>query len=240
MNPIYPPPLVEGEIHIWLAELDCPPSLHKEIAQSLSQEEKDRAIRFIDSHRRARFVVGRGFLRSLLGAYLSKRPHEIQFLCGPQGKPYLEYSKNEKVRFNLSHSGKYALYAFASGVEVGVDIEEISAIDNLESISRRYFSPQENQVIRALPPQEQVNAFFDCWTRKEALIKACGDGFAIPLDSFTVSLNPGESHPVIESGSAYFPQADWRILPLTPTQGYTGAVAVQGPHNLHQFILPPQ
>ena len=238
MIQISPPPLTIGEAHIWLAELIRSPAEHKELAQHLSPDEQQRAERLIHLHHRRRFTAGRGLLRVILGAYLSTRPHKIQFIYGAQGKPCLEHPGNAKLYFNLSHSGKYILIAVTLENEVGIDIEELHPIESLETISRRYFSSQENQTISALPPQEQVNAFFACWTRKEAFIKACGGGLTIPLDSFSVSLGPEGSEPLLlDLASAMHPHTGWYIIPLSPAQGYTGALAVQGRHNLHYFTI---
>jgi 4'-phosphopantetheinyl transferase len=238
MIQISPPPLIEGEAHVWLAELDRSPAEQEELAQHLSPEEQQRAARFINSRHRMYFAAGRGLLRVILAAYLSALPHKIQFTYGKQGKPYLDDPSKTNLHFNISHSGKYILIAIALTNEVGVDIEEIHTIENLETISRRYFSSQEFQTINTLPPQEQVNAFFTCWTRKEAFIKACGDGFAIPLDSFSVSLGPEESEPLLlDNTSGKVLLSGWYIIPLSPAQGYTGALAVQGHYNLHYISI---
>ena len=238
MIQISPPPLTDGEAHVWLAELDRSPAEQEELAQHLSPEEQQRAARFINSRHCRYFAAGRGLLRVILAAYLSTRPHKIQFNYGKQGKPYLDDPSKTNLHFNISHSGEYILIAVALTNEVGVDIEEIHTIDNLDTISRRYFSSQEFQTIKTLPPQEQVNAFFTCWTRKEAFLKACGDGFSIPLDSFSVSFGPEGSEPLLLSNtSAKALPTGWFIIPLSPVQGYTGALAVQGHHNLHYIYI---
>lgn len=238
MIQINPPPLTKGQVHIWLAELDRPTEQQKALAQHLSPDEQARAIRFIDSRASKRFTAGRGLLRTILGTYLSISPPEVQFNYGVQGKPGLAHPDQEMIKFNLSHSGRYTLVAISPGTDVGVDIEEKRPLDNLEVITRRYFSVQEKEAIRSLPPIDQVNAFYDCWTRKEAFIKACGDGFSIPLDSFSVSLGPKESNLILDPTSTIPPQTSWQIIPLSPPQGYAGAIATQGNHTLQHFNIP--
>src|SRR5262249_20133919 len=148
----------------------------------LAPDEKERAARFHFEHLRSAFIAARGVLRCLLGGYLNRHPGRVQFRYGARGKPALE--PDAGIEFNLAHSGGLAVLAFASGCPIGVDLEQIRPIPELREIAARFFCAEEAAEIASLPSGERQRSFFRCWTRKEAYIKATGDGLSAPLDQF--------------------------------------------------------
>jgi 4'-phosphopantetheinyl transferase len=168
-------------------------------------------------------------LRTILGRYLDVAPGTVRFCYGPHGKPALiaEMAEQTGVRFNVAHSHDLALYAVTRGREVGIDVERIRAEVASTEIAQRFFSPAEVAALCALPDELQTEAFFACWTRKEAYIKATGGGLSHPLDGFDVSLTPGE--PVVALRTHADPQeaARWSLRALDPGPGYAAAVAVE-------------
>jgi len=228
---VHPPSdltLSSNDIHVWRAALDQPTSCFQQLAQSLCAQERVRAERFYFERDRKHFVVGRGILRTILGLYLGIEPSQLQFYYGPRGKPALtETYGGGWLRFNLSHSQGLALYAVTRDREIGIDIEHIRPMPEAEQIAVRFFSVQENAVFRTLPPSQKQTAFFNCWTRKEAYIKALGDGLALPLDQFDVSLAPGEPARLLSiKGDRAITR--WFLQELTPAPDYVAALAVEG------------
>jgi len=199
------------------------------LRQTLEEVELSRAERFaFQKHRRA-FIAAHGVLRSILARYLSMEPARLRFSCGPQGKPLLSAEcRAEDLRFNMSHSGALALYAVSRGLEVGVDVERIAADVDWEQIVDRLFSPAEVSAIRALPQGGQREAFFSCWTRKEACIKAAGGGLSIPLDRLEVFPEPSGPDNPRRVRLAQDKTTDWCVASLLPGRGYVGALAAEG------------
>lgn len=185
----------------------------------LSAEERDRAGQFRFERHRRRYVARRGILRELIGSYLDYDPAGVAFVHNAYGKPAIAQSD---LRFNLSHSHGTALYVFCRHTDVGCDIERRDPKFAAEQIPERFFSPDEIRALRSLPLHEQTEAFFNCWTRKEAYIKAVGHGLSIALDSFDVSLAPSE--PVaLRRGCE-----GWSVQSFEPTLGFQAAVVAQG------------
>jgi 4'-phosphopantetheinyl transferase len=216
------------DLHIWIIRLDQPLAFTRQLSGYLSADEQGRANRFVFPRDRRRFCVARGMLRSLLGFYLGMPPTRVQFKYGAQGKPALAPAPAERLRFNLSHSHERAVYAFAYDREVGVDLEYLRWVDDLEQIAERNFSPWEGMALRALPASEKQAAFFYCWTRKEAYLKALGDGLARPLDQFDVSLAPGEPARLLRVVGQPQETTRWSLSNLELGADYAGAVAVEG------------
>ena len=228
----YPPAdlaLVNNEVHIWRASLDQPAWRIQKLAQMLTEDEYKRAERFHFEQHRQRFIAGRGILRTILSCYLGIEPSLLQFCYGHRGKPALAAIDADKaLRFNLSHSEGLAMYAIARDREIGIDLEYIRCVPDAEQIAARFFSCRENAVFRALPPEQKQAAFFNCWTRKEAYIKAIGDGLAFSLDQFDVSLSPGEPARLLGIKGSSAAAAHWSLQELTPAPGYVAALAVEG------------
>lgn len=215
-------------VHVWRAELDQPAPIRDRLAASLSADELQRAERFYFDRDRHRFAVGRGILRTILGYYLNKDPRELEFSYGSRGKPALATGGSAgRLCFNVSHSGGLALYAIARDREVGIDLEEIREMPDAVAIAANFFSPRENAALRALPAEQQQQAFFHCWTRKEAYLKTRGDGLAQPLDSVEVSLAPGEPAKLLAIEGDSAAASRWAIADLTPAPGFAGAIATE-------------
>ena len=220
-----------GEIHIWSISLDPPPDRAERLSRLLAQDEKERADRFrFDRHRR-QYAVGRGALRTLLAAYLGTRPELISFSYGPRGKPFLAEplaAGAGGLQFNLSNSDEMALVGFVRGVEIGVDIEYMKSMPDCLEISERFFSQSEREVLRSLPREVKEEGFFNCWTRKEAYLKAVGEGLAAPLDSFDVTLAPGEPPRMLTLEGDAARAARWTFRHFRPAEKYIGALAIEG------------
>jgi 4'-phosphopantetheinyl transferase len=218
------PALHRGEVHIWRASLECEPAVLGDLETALCASETARAARFHFPRDRNYFVAGRGILRTLLGAYLGKSPESLKFIYGPQDKPALEtQDPSFPVNFNLSHSHGLAVYGFALAREVGVDVELIRPEFTGDDIAERYFSSRELTELRALPQDLRAEGFFNCWTRKEAYVKARGEGLQIPLKDFDVSLTPGKA-PTLESVDS----SRWSLRSFEPAPRYVAAVVAEG------------
>jgi len=219
--------LATGEVHVWRAELDQPDHLLQKFRDTLEEHELDRASRFHFEKHRRHFIASRGWLRQLLSQYLDTKPGAFRFAYGAFGKPSLSGEhENSRLRFNMSHSHEVALFAFAEDRELGVDVEHIRADFASEEIARRFFSRREVEMFNALPQHDQVTAFFKCWTRKEAFIKAIGLGLSQPLDQFDVTLVPEQPAALLwVSGDD---ASRWSLYDLEVGGDYAGALAVEG------------
>lgn len=215
--------LSEREIHVWRAHLNCEATVLSQLEATLDADEKARADRFYFERDRNAFVATRGILRQLLGRYLNHSPAQLQFSYGPQGKPSLQSSQSERpIQFNVSHSHGLALLAFAVGCPLGVDVELVRSDFATDDIARRFFSPVEVKEWHALPDSLRVEGFFLCWTRKEAYVKAKGQGLQIPLESFHVSLTPDQPERLqTEDG------LQWSLHSLRFESGYVGALVAK-------------
>lgn len=218
-----------GEIDVWSVRLDPPAERVEHLGRLLTPDEWERANRFrFDKHRR-QYVVGRGALRTLLSAYLGTRPELVRFTYGPRGKPFLAAPHDASgLHFNLSNSDEMALVGVIRGVEIGVDVEYLKPMPDCEQISERFFSESERKVLRSIPFPAKEETFFNCWTRKEAYLKAVGEGLAAPLDSFDVTLAPGDPPRMLTLEGDAGRAARWFFHHLRPAPDYIGAVAVEG------------
>lgn len=220
------PLLPAGELHIWRAELSVDAAALAHYQTILTKEEIDRADEFRFERNRNYFIAARGILRCLLGNYLQMDPNKIVFNYGEFGKPALASSKD--MQFNLSHSGGMALIGITKNHCVGIDLERIESNIELEEIANRFFSQRESRDLLALPLDQRPQAFFNCWTRKEAFIKAKGSGLSFPLDKFEVSLHPEEPAKLLATHWNDQERAKWSLFNLEPGEGFAGAVAVNG------------
>ncbi|HEX8458500.1 MAG TPA: 4'-phosphopantetheinyl transferase superfamily protein [Pyrinomonadaceae bacterium] len=238
-------PLADGEVHLWRAALtpDAPATLERFHA-TLAPDEKATAARYRFRRHRDHYVAARGILRQLLARYLSAPPESLRFTYSAYGKPALDPSAHgaqPSLRFNLSHSHELALYAFARGRDLGIDLEHVRADLAGAEIAARFFSAREVSALRALSTEEmRVRAFFNCWTRKEAYIKARGEGLSHPLDAFDVSLAPGD--PAVLLGTRGDPSelTRWTLHALDAGADYAAALVVAGgEHTLRLWQWPP-
>lgn len=223
------PALAAGEAHVWRACLSPGAAVLRELWESLSPDERGRAGRFHFRRDREHFVAARGALRNILGRYLGSEPGRLLFSYDGYGKPSLGGETcGGPLRFNVSHSGGVALYALTAGPEVGVDIEQVREEFASLEIAERFFSRREYAALEALAPDERASAFFDCWTRKEAYIKARGEGLSHPLHLFSVSLGPCEPAALLSTENDPQEAARWSLVELSPGEGYRAALAVRG------------
>ena len=217
------------EVSVWYAPLDLPSSRLPDLAETLSAEERGRAGRFHFERDRSRYVAAHGHLRAVLGRCLGVAPVQIEFRCGPYGRPELAGAcADAGLSFNMSHSYAVALYAVARGRRVGVDVERVRPDFACLGTARRFFSPREVAALEALPADRRVEAFFNCWTRKEAYVKARGMGLSMRLDSFDVSLAPGQPAALLRTAHDPADAVRWSLRALAPAAGYVGAVVALG------------
>jgi len=235
-NTIWLPPasglqLGSDEVHIWRTSLDVDPTVRERLSAVLSTAEQERVASFAFARDRNRYTVARALLRQLLGGYLGEPPQNVVLGTLPHGKPIIvATARIPSLRFNLSHSHEFALCAFCLGHELGIDIEKIKPQVAFEGIESRYFSPKERAELETLPQDLRPEGFFLCWTRKEAYVKARGEGLKVPLESFSVSLTPGK--PVVLQSSD---EERWSLYSIDPTAGFVGALAAEGRGHRLQF-----
>lgn len=216
-----------GEVHVWRARLSVGVSRVSELAGSLSPDELARAGAFRSAQDRARFVVAHGVLRAVLGRCLCVEPVGLRFESGRYGKPRLAADSADGLTFNMSHSRELGLFAVARGREVGVDVEKVRPLA-CHQIAERFFSPAEAAALRDLPADRRLEAFFRGWTRKEASLKAAGQGRLVPLGRPEVAAPPKEAvapHGVAREGEE---RQRWSVRDLRPGRGYVGALAAEG------------
>ena len=219
------PSLETGTVHVWRIALNQEDDRLERFRRTLEAGELERAGRFHFDKDRRHFIVARGFLRSVVARYLGSQPEALRFEYGAYGKPAL--GTEHTLRFNLSHSNEVALLAVSLDADIGVDVEHIRADFASEDIARRYFSRAEVEVFNALPPEERVAAFFRCWTRKEAYIKAIGKGFSQSLSAFDVTLAPGIAPALLRAEDD--DASRWWMSDIEVGEGYAGALIVERP-----------
>jgi 4'-phosphopantetheinyl transferase len=220
-----------GEVHVWSALLEDSKDRLNVYTSHLSKDEIARASRYVFAHHRTNFILARGILRELLARYLSIPEQSIVISSAAQGKPALANAvQGLDLRFNLSHSNGFTVYAFSQGLELGVDVEFIRQDIEAQEIASKYFSKRECEELSGLKGADQVKGFFHCWTRKEAYIKARGEGLKISLDSFSVTLTPG--------APARLTSADenrWSVHSIELVPGWASALVVAG--NPERIVL---
>ena len=228
------PVIWPNEVHVWRARLDAPWSWT--LDEALSLEDRTRADRFRFESDRRKFCVARASLRLILGRYLKIRPGKLQIDTGDYGKPYFADAKaSQGLRFNLSHSHQLALIAIARDREVGVDVEYVRGNFVTDEVAGHFFSPAEAEQLRALPAEVKTQSFFNCWTRKEAYIKARGEGLHCQLDQFDVSLTPGSPAMLLNNRLDTNEVTRWSFRDLFPAPGYASTLAIE--RGLSRLVL---
>src|SRR5260370_17177542 len=224
------PTLGTKDGHIWRGSLEKSRATIQQLRKLLSLDEQARSDRFHLERDRQHFVVARGCLRTLLARYLEIAPTKIQFSYGPHGKPRLATSTSlaRRLNFNLAHSGGFALYAFTQVGEIGVDLEHVRPELTGDDIARRFFSSNEVARLSQLPVGERHESFYNCWTRKEAFIKAKGIGLSLALDQFDVTLAPTEPTVLLRTRWDETEASRWSLEVIDAGPGYVAAVAVAG------------
>jgi 4'-phosphopantetheinyl transferase len=223
------PTLRAGAVHVWLADLGKLLPHRERIAGALAREERERAARFrFDQHRR-RFELTRGTLRALLARYTGIPADQIAFSYNVHGKPLLEPAAGRpSLHFNTSHSGDFAVFAFTNAGRVGVDIEQVrTGNERWLEIARRFFAPGEADRLESWPEHERALGFFTCWTRKEAFVKARGDGIFAGLSSFEVTAAHGEGARLVRVDGDPDAPNRWWLRSIAAIPGYAAAVAVE-------------
>lgn len=228
--------LADEEVHIWRGFLDLPESLIHNFMKLLSEDELIRANRFYFSKDKDRYIAARSMLRKILSFYLDIEPNAVRFRYSQHGKPSLHPDmdglklpiQTSNLKFNLSHSNSIALVGITLNRQIGVDVEYTKHLPDADEIAGRFFSSQENLIYQELKQAQKQTAFYRCWTRKEAFIKAIGEGLSFPLGQFAVNFLPNEE-PCIEHINGQKNQGrKWSLEAFKPDPKYIGAVAVKG------------
>ena len=194
----------------------------------LSGAELHRASLFVRDGDRGRFILGRAMLRRLLGSRLRIPPRDVDLVVGPHGKPALAPPlQRSGLQFHVSHCAQVAAFGFSWGREIGVDVEAVRPVPDADSIARQFFSPREVDAYFALPAADRALGFFNCWTRKEAFVKARGDGLGFGLNRFDVSLEPGGLARILRVDHVSGDRCGWMLGEFNPAPGFVGAIVVQ-------------
>jgi 4'-phosphopantetheinyl transferase len=220
--------LEENEVHIFAAPLDLTQQELEKRAATLSLSEKERAAKFKFDKHRNRFIAGRGLLREALARYLQTEPSALDFNYSERGKP--EFSTQlltSGIHFNLAHSEDLALLAITRIGSIGVDVEHIRPVNNVEELVARFFSKREDELFQKLSAMEKPAAFFNLWTRKEALLKATGEGIGSRLNQVEVSFLPGEPARLLAISGDTEKAAQWTLKELSPAPGFVAALAIE-------------
>jgi len=216
-------------IDVWRVRLDPHELPEQDLRGILALDEVARSSRFHFEKDRGRYIRGRATLRILLGRYLETPPAEILFQYENNGKPEIALPQDSRgLRFNVSNSGELALIAVGSGSAIGVDIEKVRPMPDLLDIARRFFSAREVQALLAVSENKRQEAFFACWTRKEAFLKATGFGLSYPLSGFSVSVDPDGPAELCEGEGNGKGAGHWSLTDVRPGEGFRGALAWEG------------
>lgn len=226
--------LSQDEVHVWSASLETSPRDIVHLVKTLDSRELHRARQFRFVKDQNHFISAHGLLRHILSLYLHQDPNLVEFCYNANGKPEIRHDSRtgqQGVRFNYSHSDVLAVYAFARHKEVGIDVEGIQPQVGEESIPEHFFCQSEIAALRSLPASQRAEAFLQCWTRKEAYIKARGKGLQIRLESFEVFPDPGR--PVIITDTE---GTNWFLQSFVPAPEYAAALVAEGEYSRTRFI----
>jgi Phosphopantetheinyl transferase len=219
--------LGDSDIHVVAVPLNAVSEQVEAARNLLADDERERAARFRFEKHQRRFILARAGLRRLLGDFLGIDSRTLQFNYAAHGKPALQMPALPfPLHFNLSHSGELALVAVSRQGPIGVDVEWIRSVKDADDLVARFFSNRENALFQKLPPVHKPEAFFNLWTRKEALLKATGEGITGGLNRVEVSFLPGEPAELREINGSAEAACNWKLFTLAPAQGWTGAVAI--------------
>ena len=222
-------PLTGSDLHIWSALLSGSPDELAHFHALLSAEEKARAERFYFERDRNRYVFGRGILRTLLAGYLGMEASEIRITYGPQRKPELAPLPDKKtLQFNLAHSNEWAAYVFGWDRPLGIDLEFVRPMPDVDDLAQRFFSSRESKLIHSLSGDQKWDTFFKIWTCKEAVLKAHGSGLTLPLDQFEISLEANGEVKLLSVAEETTQLAAWQLQVVELVAGYKSAVATMG------------
>ncbi len=221
--------LAGDEVHVWVADLDESREDLGRYEELLVTEELARAVRFRKALDRRRYTVGRALLRELLAGYLGTDARDIRFDYNRYGRPsVVRPESGSKLSFNLSHTGPLALYAVSADQVLGIDVERVRHDMDHLALGEHFFAPAERAALRSVPPRSRADAFFNCWTRKEAFVKAYGMGLSLDLSSFAVTLQPGAPAKLISAPGGVEEARRWHFESFVPRRGHIAALAVRG------------
>lgn len=216
--------LPANEVHLYLVSFNKPGLTPNQLLPLLNEAERTQAARYITTALQERYIITHGLLRLLLGKYLQIAPEAVRFIFNEYKKPALANEHASTLRFNLSHSGDYVVFALANNIDLGIDIERIQDQPKME-VAERFFCREETSALRALPPAEQTQCFYRLWAKKEAIIKANGKGLAALLTSFSVNTSDQPEIILLE-------QQSWSLYTLNLAQNYAAALATSSPVNI--------
>jgi 4'-phosphopantetheinyl transferase len=212
-------------IHVWVGnanELRCS---EEQIQALLSPQERQRSAAFHFEADARRYRVAHALLRDVLSRYLRIEPAAIEFTPNAYGKPLL--ADRAELAFNLSHSGDISVCAIAIGNSIGADVEKIRTLEDLSELAAVSFSPGERVQLERYSGGELLKAFFACWTRKEAYVKARGEGLSIALKSFDVAVDPHAIAGKFREVSGLSGPNTWWWASLSVAPGYASAIVVE-------------
>ena len=219
--------LPADEVHVWRARLDRPQNCIDGLLQVLSTQEREHADRFHFDADRKRAIIGRGLARLLLGHCLDRPADELRIEYNEFGKPALSAVHHSPLQFNVSHAGDLILVALARGHRLGVDVEQMRTGFAIDAVAAQFFSPNECRALAAIAPESRCEAFFSCWTRKEAYLKGRGEGLSLPLHQFDVAFGPGEEPRLLETRHDPAEAKRWTLHAFNPGHGCNAALAIE-------------
>ncbi len=220
--------LTGNQVHIWATALDQPPIALATLRNTLSGDELLRSQRYATPELQQRFIIGRSILRMLLSRYTGLAAKSVGFVYGKNGKPALdEQSDASSIHFNMSHSANLAVYAFSAQTALGVDIEYVQPVPDMWRVAQRFFAAEELSVLRGIPEEQQLRAFYRCWVHKEAFVKASGRGLTHGLDSFAISFAHEQPATLLQPSGNLETDIPWSIAKLPLPHAYEGALALQ-------------
>lgn len=221
--------LANAKVHVWHASLEQPANVVQKLEAVLSNDERQKAEEFRYQEHRQSFVISRGILRNLLSRYTNIQPKHIQLKYTLTGKPYLaNRGETQDLSFNLSHAGLLVLYAISWGRQVGIDVECIRPMEEMNQVAHRIFSPKEYRKFQKVNQEARLKAFYNCLTRKEAFLKARGDGIYFPPQAVEVSFEPGFSARVLSIDGKEQEAKQWSMHDIKTWDGYAAALVVEG------------
>jgi 4'-phosphopantetheinyl transferase len=231
------PPLGQFEIHVWRIGLVWPDVVVKSLRVCLTEEETNRVARFHFAHDQRRFMIRRAILRRLLASYLGTRAEVICFSSGLNGKPFVSgQDVPGGICFNCSHSADRGLIVIARGCGLGADLEQHRHLNDAEDLAKAFFSNSEIKELNDLPPSLKMAGFFNCWTRKEAFVKAIGLGLSFPLNRFSVSLTPGQPAALLDVAEDHLAIKKWTMASLDVGVDYSAALVFEGRNVKFQYF----
>jgi len=219
--------LSNGEVQVWTSCRDIEQAELDDLKGLLASDELARAARFRFPEDRSRFITSRGVLRRMLGNYLRLDPRNLRFRYSEKGKPALDLDSDADLHFNVAHSDQAIVWAFTHSRRVGVDVEKISFDFAISEIAEHFFSQVERAALRSLPISQQHEAFFRCWARKEAYLKATGDGLSLPLGQFDVTLSPSQPALLLDTRPDHSEAERWILQSLELGPAYASAIVIE-------------